>query len=103
MALTKAMGGALLDLAARGGSGVLDKRGVLVAAGERLEYHPVTWVRLVADGLVAGGVGRLSVTDHGRVSVRTLEAARGLRVPPHGIHAPVAAGRAPMLDEEAAA
>ena len=59
--MTDAMKRALEWLNKRGGSGVLDRHGWLVAAGEAAtQFAPETWLRLVADGLVQGRDGRLS-------------------------------------------
>ncbi len=64
MDLTKAQERAIKWLSERGGSGVLDRYGRLIAGGEvASQFHPTTWVRLVAKGAVRGGGGRLSVVD----------------------------------------
>ena len=62
MSLTKAQIRAVKWLNERGGSGVLDRYGRLVAGGEvASSVHPTTWLRLVAAGIIQGREGRLSV------------------------------------------
>ena len=63
MQLTKAQERAIKWLEERGGSGVLDRYGRLVAGGEvASQFHPTTWLRLVAGGALRGGSGRLTGT-----------------------------------------
>ena len=66
--LTGAQQRALKWLCERNGAGVLDRYGRLVAGGEvATQFHPTTWLRLVAAGMVNGHEGRLSVTLIGTV------------------------------------
>ncbi len=67
MKLTDAQNEKLGWLHKQGGSGYLDKHGRVVAGGD---YMPQgcwpAWLNLVAHGLIAGGDGRLTITDYGR-------------------------------------
>lgn len=74
--LTKAQKGALRSLYDHGGEGVITRTGTLLAQGEELSddqdgpqptpYHSVTWLRLVAAGLIQGALdGRLRLTTLG--------------------------------------
>lgn len=70
MKLTEAQNEKLAWLHERGGSGYLDRYGRMVAGGD--VGHPAwqqSWLNLVAHGMVAGGEGRLTVTDYGRQHV----------------------------------
>lgn len=50
-------------LADRGGSGVIDKYGRVVAEGQNTySTYNGTWLKLVAFGFLTGGQGRLSLT-----------------------------------------
>lgn len=62
--LTDAMKKALNWLNERGGSGVIDKYGRLLAGGEiATSIDNATWLRLVEAGFLAGGDKRLTVVD----------------------------------------
>ncbi len=62
MHLTKSQERAIEWLKERGGSGILDRYGRLVAGGEvASQFHPTTWLRLVAVGAVRGEGGRLNL------------------------------------------
>lgn len=62
MKRTKAMEKALRWLKDRGGTGVIDRYGKVLAAGETSQgIAPETWLRLVANGDVVGAFGRLGV------------------------------------------
>jgi len=67
MKLTDAQNEKLEWLHTQGGSGYLDKHGRMVAGGDHMPQGcwPV-WLNLVAHGLIAGGDGRLTITDYGR-------------------------------------
>ncbi len=66
--LTETQQRALKWLNEHNGSGILDRYGRLVAGGEvATQFHPTTWLRLVATGLVNGHEGRLSLTVEGSV------------------------------------
>lgn len=69
--ITPTMRKSLAELAARGSEGAIDRHGVVVAAGERLRFDSITWLRLVTLGLVEPA-GPLRLTAAGRV-----EAAAG--------------------------
>ncbi len=72
--LTKAQVRAVKWLQERGGSGVLDRYGRLVAAGEvATSVHPTTWLRLVAGGMLSGQNGRLRL--HTARARQAMEAA----------------------------
>ena len=58
---TKAMARAERWLIKQGGSGVIDKRGVLLAGGEFSPFAKATWLRLVAEGRIIGKNGRLEI------------------------------------------
>ena len=51
----------------RGGSGVIDRYGRLLAAGELAPFADTTWLRLVAAGRLIGSDGHISLppTDGG--------------------------------------
>lgn len=67
MKLTEAQHEKLAWLHQRGGSGYLDKFGRLVAGGEYLPQGCwPAWLNLVANGLISGADGRLTITDYGR-------------------------------------
>ena len=62
MKLTKAQERAIEWLKERGGTGILDRYGRLVAGGEvATQFHPTTWLRLVAVGAMWGEGGRLNL------------------------------------------
>jgi len=70
--VTPTMRKALSALAERAGEGAIDRRGVVVAAGERLRFDSITWLRLVTLGLVEpAGPLRLRLTAAGRVEAAT--------------------------------
>lgn len=56
---TVAMRKAEVWLRDRGGSGLIDRYGRLVAAGEVATFDASTWLRLVAAGKLAGNEGRI--------------------------------------------
>lgn len=88
---------ALLDLARNGGEGAIDKRGVLVAAGERLPYLPETWLRLITTSHVeSAGANRLRITAAGRAEVEAVRNAKA-KVRPETIHRPVGRPGAVLL------
>lgn len=64
--LSDAQQRALKWLHGQGGSGVVNKHGKLLAAGVVAHFDNSTWVRLISQGLVAGGDYRIFVTDAGR-------------------------------------
>lgn len=71
MKLTDAQLEKLRWLNERGGSGVLDRYGRMVAAGEA--GHPAwqqSWLNLVAKGLLSGGNDRLTITEAGRIALQ---------------------------------
>jgi len=59
--VTDAMKKALSWLKDRGHSGVIDRHGRVLAAGETASFDAATWLRLVASGHVEGGHGRLAI------------------------------------------
>jgi len=60
--MTRAQHRALRWLNDRGGSGVLDRYGRVVAGGEAAGHiSPTTWLRLTAQGDVYGVRGRLTI------------------------------------------
>lgn len=64
MTITEPMRTAYAWLVERGGSGVLDRYGRMLAAGERAaRFDSSTWLRLVACGALRGSGGRLCVAD----------------------------------------
>lgn len=71
--LTPAQGRALALICAAGGGAIM-KNGTVLCAGDTGEVdggcplHSVTWLRLVAMGLVTGKDGRLLPTDEGRAA-----------------------------------
>lgn len=80
---------ALRDLANNGGEGAIDKRGVLVAGGERLPYQPETWLRLMTtEHVEVAGPLRIRITSQGRDEVEIARHARA-RVRPETIQKPV--------------
>ena len=69
--LTKAQQRALKWLCDHNGSGILDRYGRLVAGGEvATQFHPATWLRLVAIEMVDGHGGRLNITRNGAMRAR---------------------------------
>ena len=67
MKLTDAQNEKLEWLHKQGGSGYLDKHGRMVAGGDHMPQGCwPAWLNLVAHGLIAGGDGRLTITDYGR-------------------------------------
>lgn len=67
--ITKAQKRAIAWLKERNGTGILDRYGRLVAVGEVATFHPTTWLRLVAAGILWGDGGRLNLNlldDHVR-------------------------------------
>lgn len=78
MKLTDAQIEKLRWLQDRGGSGVLDRYGRLVAGGD--VGHPAwqqSWLNLVAKGLLAGGDDRLTITEKGRAEMTPNAANKG--------------------------
>lgn len=66
MNITDAQFKNLLWLSKRGGSGYIDRYGRVVAGGETAPQGAyVAWLKMIADGLVSGGDGRLQITDRG--------------------------------------
>lgn len=68
--MSKAQQRALRFLYDGGGSGVIDRYGRLLVAGETKGFNPQTWLRLVASGHVQGGDGRISITNLGSELLR---------------------------------
>jgi len=67
MKLTDAQTEKLEWLHKQGGSGYLDKHGRMVAGGDHMPQGCwPAWLNLVAHGLIAGGDGRIELTDYGR-------------------------------------
>lgn len=62
--LTPSMRKALTAIYA-GKSGILDRYGKLLVAGELLSFDPSTYVRLFAWGLLKGENGRISLSPNG--------------------------------------
>lgn len=56
---------ALIAIRKGGGSGVIGSHGSLLVAGEMLSFEPVTYLRLVAHGIMGGCGGRIMLTDDG--------------------------------------
>ncbi len=76
MKLSPAQHKALAWLQQQGGSGVVTAYGRILAG--RVEWPQGSfpaWLRLIADGLVAGGAGRISVTEYGRRHLNPLHKA----------------------------
>lgn len=79
MKLTEPQQKALKALHDRGGEGVLDKAGWLVARGERIRFDTITWLRLVTLGMIEpAGPLRLRITTEGQQAALT---------PPPKLHA----------------
>jgi hypothetical protein len=71
MTMTAAQIIALLWLSERGGSGTLDRYGRVCAGGQaRLTG---SWLRLVALGYIAGGNGRIWITDIGQKALTEIK------------------------------
>lgn len=68
--MTNAQQRALRFLHKGGGSGVIDKYGRLLVAGETEGFNPQTWLRLVASGHVKGEDGRICITKLGSELLR---------------------------------
>ena len=61
--MTEAMRRAVQWLKERGGSGVIDRHGRVLAAGEVASHIAAeTWLRLVGESLVSGSLGRIQIT-----------------------------------------
>ena len=76
--LTRPLTHILCCLAEVGGSANLDKFGRLIAGPERtvLQGDAVSYMTLVAHGLVAGEGGKIILTEAGREAVATHQAGR---------------------------
>jgi hypothetical protein len=61
MKLSKAEKKAIGRMRDGGGSGVIDRYGRVIVAGEILPHTPDTFLRLVSKGIITGGGGRLSL------------------------------------------
>lgn len=76
--MNKAQTRALEFLAERGGSGIIDKYGRILAQGEtedgRGGFATATWLRLIAREYIGGAGGRIFITENGRKALQ--EAAR---------------------------
>lgn len=60
----------------RGGSALIDRHSRVMAGGEiRPQGSWPAWLRLVADGMIVGSMGRLSITAHGYLALRREQAA----------------------------
>lgn len=67
--LTKSVQDALNALAARGGTGVFDRGGVLLASGDRLGFNRATWNNLVKAGFIVIENKRATITEQGAGAV----------------------------------
>lgn len=67
--ITPTMRKALSALVEHSGEGAIDRHGVVVAAGERLRFDSITWLRMATLGLVEpAGPLRLRLTAAGRAA-----------------------------------
>jgi len=67
MKLTDAQNKNMQWLIKRGGSGIIDRYGRVLAEGETAPQGSFpSWLKLIANGLITGEAGRLTVTDLGR-------------------------------------
>lgn len=67
--MTKSQQNALNALAARNGTGIFDKYGVMIAGGDRLAFTRSTWSKLRGLGLVDIDGKRATVTEAGLAAV----------------------------------
>lgn len=68
---------ALVFIKKGGCSGVIDRYGRVVVAGETLSTVPETYLRLVAWGLLIGGGGRLNLTSDGVIMANIIISKQG--------------------------
>lgn len=79
MAISRAHLSILARFDSEGGSGVLDPHGRVLVGPTKKSIMPgdtISWLRLVADGLVAGERGEMIITEAGRLVVHDYQ--RGL-------------------------